>query len=163
MGLSYGGLGKEWINGPGFIRWLEQVRPLAMRRTFADGGGDEGRHSWADDRDVRALYRAEHESQTISLEVADRICVKLSLHIDFEMPEELWVDKVPRGRKGGRPDSKAAKKAKRLFGQGKTPERVAELTGLSLRQCCRIYSERPGHQGLNYVPADPAYFERAAA
>ncbi len=156
------GLGKEWINGPEFIKWLEQVRPMDMKRTCADGGNDGGRNSWCDERDARALYRAEHESQTISLEVADRLCVKLGLHIDTEMPADLWVDKVPRGRKVGRPESQATKKAKRLFNQGRTPERVSELTGLSLRYCCRLYAERPGHQGLTYVPDEPAYFERAA-
>lgn len=156
------GLGKEWINGPGFIKWLEQVRPMDMKRTCTDGGNDGGRNSWCEEKDARALYRAEHESQTISLEVADRLCVKLGLHIDTEMPADLWVDKVPRGKKGGRPDSKAATKAKRLFREGKGPQRVAQLTGLSVRQCYRLYSERPGYEGLTYVPGDPAYFERAA-
>lgn len=151
------GLGKEWINGPGFVKWLEQVRPVAMKRT------DQGRSSWADECDSRAIYRAENESQTISLKVADRICVKLDLHIDSEMPADLWVDKVPRGHKGGRPDSKAVKKAKRLFREGKSPQQAAQMTGLSLRQCERIYLNRPGYQGLRFSQRHPGYLVREAA
>ncbi len=56
-----------------------------------------GKSQWASDSDVRALFRAEYEAGTISLRVADRICVKLDLHIDTEMPEELWADE-PRGK-----------------------------------------------------------------
>ena len=157
------GLGKEWIDGPGFVKWLEQVRAQDMRRTFAEGGNDRGRSRWANECDARAIYRAENESQTISLKVADRICVKLDLHVDTDLPVDLWWDKVPRGRKMGRPDSKAATKAKRLFREGKGVRKVAELTGLSRRQCERIYMERPGYQGLTHSETLPGYLEREAA
>ena len=151
------GLGKEWIDGPGFVKWLEQVRPVAMKKT------EEGRSCWAEECDLRAIYRAENESQTISLKVADRICVKLDLHVDTDLPVDLWWDKVPRGRKIGRPESKAATKAKRLFREGKGVRKVAELTGLSRRQCERIYMERPGYQGLTHSETLPGYLEREAA
>jgi hypothetical protein len=96
--MSYEGLGKQWINGPGFIKWLEEMRPVEMAKNDRNGGGDGGRSAWASESDIRAMYRAEKEAGTVSLEVADRLCVKLDLHIDSEMPDELWMDKVPQGR-----------------------------------------------------------------
>ena len=102
MSDHHAGLGKEWVDGPGFVAWLYEIRPYEMRKpenNYMRGG----KAAWADESDLRALYRAEHEASVMSLHVADRICVKLDIHIDSEMPEGLWVDKCPTGRKKERP------------------------------------------------------------
>jgi hypothetical protein len=117
--VSYEGLGKQWINGPGFIKWLEEMRPVEMRKNHKEAGVVQGGRSvWASDSDCRAMYRAEFESGTISLDVADRLCVKLDLHIDSEMPDDLWVDKGPQGR----PKAPGKKQAKWHEGLKWVPE-----------------------------------------
>jgi hypothetical protein len=91
--VSYEGLGKQWINGPGFIKWLEEMRPESMYKPenhLEVGGG--GRVAWASAGELKAMWKAECRGEKISLENADNICVKLGLHIDMEMPPNLWID-----------------------------------------------------------------------
>jgi hypothetical protein len=134
--MSYEGLGKQWINGPGFIAWLTEMRPVEMAKNDKTGGGEGGRSAWATDSDCRAMYRAENEAGTVSLEVADRLCVKLDIHIDSEMPEDLWVDKDPKGRKTRRTAREVAmlkKKATALLAKGHHPRQIAKSLDLSER------------------------------
>jgi hypothetical protein len=134
--VSYEGLGKQWINGPGFIAWLTEMRPVEMAKNHMNGGGEGGRGTWANDCDLRAMYRAENEAGTVSLEVADRICVQLDIHIDSEMPEHLWVEKDPKGRKTRRTPREVAmlkEKARALLAAGHHPRQIAERLDLADR------------------------------
>ena len=137
MSNHHAGLGKEWINGPGFVKWLEKMRPLEMLQPehSHDRGG---KSSWATESDLRALYRAQHESGTISLKVADRLCVKLDIHIDTEMPEELWTEDPKLGKKHRSPSEsrRLREQATPLIEAGHTPRQIAEALGVTDR-CAR--------------------------
>jgi hypothetical protein len=156
------GLGKEWIDGLGFVRWLEEVRPEQMRRP--EGSQEfEGREAWASPADIRNLYRAEFEGGTLSLEVADRICVKLLLHIDSEMPEELWTGSP----KGGRPGRSKAEieqlrqQCQQLTAQGKSAPAIANELGVAAKTV-RRWTKQSWHEGLRRVEAERVYWERVA-
>jgi len=160
----HAGLGREWINGPGFIKWLERIRPLEMAKpTNSHDAG--GKSAWANESDVRALFRAEHESGTISLKVADRLCVKLDIHIDTEMPDHLWTEAPKTGKK-----HRSQQDAKRLRQQaipmieaGHTPRQISEALGVTDR-CARTWIK--AHEGSWLVglvnhPTDPGVLVRA--
>jgi AraC-like DNA-binding protein len=145
----YDGLGKNWIDGAGFVKWLEEVRPQSMQRGD-HGGRIGGRKSWANDAELRALYRAEHEGGRMKLEVADRICVKLDLHIDSEMPAELWTDDPKRGKAGIRTNPQKVAQVIALIGKGLSPNRVGTELGMSPRTVRKIMAATPAFEGLRH-------------
>jgi hypothetical protein len=148
MSNHHAGLGKQWINGPGFVRWLEEIRPLEMAKpTNSHDVG--GKSAWATDSDVRALFRAEHESGTISLKVADRLCVKLDIHIDTEMPEELWTDDPKVGKKHRSPKQvkQLRQQAIPMIEAGHTPKQIAEALGVTDRSARNWIKEHQQQDG----------------
>lgn len=63
------------LDGRAFVGWLEGRRP-DMKVALSDS-------------ENRAVQRFRKEKYRASLAAADRICVRLSLHID-EVPEWIW-------------------------------------------------------------------------
>ena len=145
----YDGLGKNWVDGAGFIKWLEEVRPQSMRRGDNDGRIG-GRKSWASESELRALYRAEHEGGRMKLEVADRICVKLDLHIDSEMPAHLWRDDPKKGKPGVRTNPERVAQVMDMLKQGLNPNRVGRELGMSPRTVRKIMATAPAFDGLEH-------------
>jgi hypothetical protein len=80
---------RQAVDAGGFRDWLFEVCPEL------DGGYD----LTLGGNNVRAIHRAIHESKhgTLTLDVADRICVALGLHIDTDLPEHLWRPATVRG------------------------------------------------------------------
>jgi hypothetical protein len=143
--MSYEGLGKHWINGPGFVKWLEEIRPAEMRRGDSFEGG---RSTWASEAQVRAIYAAEKEGRTLTLAVADDICVTLNIHIDSEMPAGLWTECPRRGN----PPTEKAVKAKAALEAGASISEATKQSGLSRKQVRRIMYQLPAYQGLEPAP-----------
>ena len=167
MSDHHAGLGKEWINGPGFVKWLERIRPLEMAKpTNSHDAG--GKTAWATESDIRSLFRAEHESGTISLRVADRICVKLDIHIDTEMPEELWTEDPKLGKKHRSPSEarQLRQQAIPMIEAGHTSRQISEALGVTDR-CARNWikaheDEQPSWlAGLVNHPTEPRVLVRA--
>lgn len=146
-------LKRGFVNGPGFIAWLHEVRPDDMAKGGQDGpSSNGGRGTWADDSDLRAIYRAEKECGTMHLAVADRLCVKLGLHIDVDMPEHLWCD-APQGRPPRRVNQQTKAEIHRLKDEGLTPSEIAERLNLRRQTVSKHLrakrpAVRPGLEGL---------------
>jgi hypothetical protein len=106
---------RQWVNGPGFVEWLYSVRPQTFSGDATELLGETN---------MRGLCRAK-QGGSLKLEVADRICCVLDLHIDSEMPEDLWVD-GPLGRAR----HPRAEEAAQLLAEGRSIRNVAEVTGM---------------------------------
>lgn len=76
---------QEWVDGRAFAAWLEGRRP-DVRQVLSES-------------QQRTLYRLRAERGRGSLDVADRLCVRLSLHIN-EIPEWIWTTKPGFGKRG---------------------------------------------------------------
>ena len=74
----------EWVDGPKFVAWIEEVRPDHMAEL------SESHH--------RALYRFRQPGAKGSLDTVDRICCSLFLHLS-EIPEDVWTTTPNKGRK----------------------------------------------------------------
>jgi hypothetical protein len=70
----------EWVDGKAFAAWLEGRRPDLMTALS--------------ENQQRTLYRLKTEDGRGSLDVVDRFCVTLSLHIN-EIPEWIWTENKP--------------------------------------------------------------------
>lgn len=126
---------RQWVNGPGFVEWLWRVRPQL----------DGHLTTLLPEKDWREIMRAR-EGKVVGLSAADRICCHLFLHIDSEMPEELWVE----GPRRGRPPHPRAEEAANLLGQGKTIREVAKTTGMSRSSLASIRAKHKAFEGLSY-------------
>ena len=86
----------------------------------------------------------------MKLEVADRICVKLDLHIDSEMPAELWVDDPKLGKAGIRTSPERVAKVTELLKQGLNPNRIGTELGMSPRTVRKVMAATPAFEGLEH-------------
>lgn len=107
----------EWVDGPAFARWLEEVRP-DYRRTLT-----ESQKRW--------VFRLVDESAKGGLGRVDAVCVRLDLHIN-EIPEEVWTDPPHSGFRPGRegypPELKA--QAYAMLRDGAPWKEVSNLYGI---------------------------------
>lgn len=67
----------EWVDGRAFAGWLEGKR-ADYREALSE-------------QQTRTLHRLRSGDGRGSLDVVDRMCVRLSLHIN-EIPEWIWTD-----------------------------------------------------------------------
>lgn len=104
----------EWVDGPSFIAWLEEVRP-DYRAELSES-------------DQRTLHRFRTDGTRGSLEVVDRICVSLFLHIS-EIPDGVWSIEGPRvGRRV--PEGKR-REALEMIRSGTSVSEVARKMGVN--------------------------------
>lgn len=75
---------KEWVDGPRFVEWVEEVRADYMAELS--------------DSQHRAMWRFRQPGAKAALPTVDRICCALFLHID-EIPEDLWTESPNKGRR----------------------------------------------------------------
>lgn len=98
----------EWVDGPRFAEWLDQVRP--------DYRDELTEHL------SRTVARLREPGTKGKVDTADRICVALFLHLS-EIPDEVWTFDPPnRGRKV---DEKQKAEALAMVESGVPPAEVA--------------------------------------
>lgn len=107
----------EWLDGKAFAAWLEGRRP-DLRTRFTDS-------------ENRTLYRLRTENGRASLAVADRLCVRLNVHLN-EIPQWVWLP--PAKDAANRVRSVSIKgEAVALLADGATVQETAAELKLSTR------------------------------
>lgn len=86
---------KEWLKGPEFVAWLEEVRPdtVSLARSMNGGkrvGGDVQLESFA-----RRLAYWSRENALANVYSADRYLIRIGLHLSM-IPDEIWTERLPR-------------------------------------------------------------------
>ena len=106
----------EWVDGKAFAGWLEGRRPdLRVALTESQ---------------QRTLFRLRTEGGAGSLDVVDRMCVRLSLHLS-EIPEWIWTNQPGFGkRKPRRYSTEVRTKAVRMLRGGTSIKDVAIVLDL---------------------------------
>jgi len=102
----------EWVDGKAFAAWLEGRRP-DINQAITDS-------------QQRTLYRLKTENGCGSLDVVDRFCVTLSLHIN-EIPEWIWTDPPQRKRKRPNYPHEVRNRAVRMLATGSSVRDVSEM------------------------------------
>lgn len=105
----------EWVDGRAFAGWVEGRRP-DLRTALTEA-------------QQRALHRLRSEGGAGSLDLVDRICVRLSIHIN-EIPEWIWTDRPRVGRKPKVYSAEVKAKAVRMLRGGRTMKDVAMILDL---------------------------------
>lgn len=112
---------KEHLDGKGFAAWIqEQVGDPDFGMTAALG---------------ESLFRRFSEWRrggTVTLDVADKVCVRLGYHIDIDVPEHLWCDPPQKGKPVRMSWERA--RAMEMLGEGYFPAEVGRMLGVSSRQ-----------------------------
>lgn len=103
----------EWVDGKAFAAWLEGRRPDLYQAIT--------------ESQQRTLYRLRTENGCGSLDVADRFCCALNLHIN-EIPEWVWSDPPNRQRKEHPPEIRD--RACRMLASGSSVRDVSEVMGI---------------------------------
>jgi hypothetical protein len=74
---------REWVDGPRFVDWLYKKRPELHGNAV----------NWLGQNHCSLFWRAKNKQVSIHLDEADKICCILDIHIDAELPEDIWVTK----------------------------------------------------------------------
>jgi hypothetical protein len=98
----------EWVDGLKFAEWLDDVRP-DFRQELSE-------------TDERTVARFREPGVKGSVEVVDRICVALFLHLS-EIPDDVWTTPPNKGR----PQIPAETRAEiiTLLGRGLGPAEIS--------------------------------------
>jgi hypothetical protein len=113
-------LTKEYLDGSGFAGWLYEIRPeLEDCATLILGANL-----------LRRLWDAKNKG-VLTIDTADRICVKLGLHVDIDIPDHLWIDPPKRRRSGHKPWEKL--RTYELAEEGYLPGEIAGLVDVNPR------------------------------
>ena len=103
----------EWVDGKAFVAWLEGRRP-DLREVITESQS-------------RTLYRLRAENGCGSLDVVDRLCVRLNLHIN-EIPEWIWeVDPPGFGRKAKTYSDETKERALKMIGTGTAIREISKI------------------------------------
>ena len=107
----------EWVDGRAFAAWLEGRRP-DLRQAITEA-------------ESRALHRLRTDGGAGTLDLTDRICVRLNLHIN-EIPEWIWTD-PPKRRRKKTYDPEVRDRAKRMLAGGTGVRDVSEMLGVPMK------------------------------
>lgn len=112
---------KEHLDGPGFAAWVdEQIGDTEDGITMILGD---------------SLYRRHREWRNgaiASLGAADKVCVRLGLHVDVDVPEHLWCDPPQKGKPLVLSWERV--RALEMLSEGYFPAEVGKLLGVSKDQ-----------------------------
>lgn len=107
----------EWVDGKAFAAWLEGRRP-DLRSALTDS-------------QCRTLYRLRIEGGAGSLDVVDRLCVRLNIHIN-EIPEWIWTETPRFGQNRREYPPETREKAMRMLRTGRSMRDAATILDLPL-------------------------------